>query len=45
MARLHELAAGGMDHWMFYITGAAEYRSTLVRRLTTEVIPKLGSSA
>ncbi len=42
VARLHELAADGMNHWMFYITGPADTRSTLVRRLTTEVIPKLG---
>ena len=45
VARLQELAAGGMNHWMFYITGAAEYRTDLVRRLTTEVIPKIEAPA
>ena len=40
--RLGERAAAGMNHWMFYITGTAEYRSNLVHQLATGVIPKIG---
>ena len=39
--RMRELAAKGMPHWMFYITGTKEARTTLVEKLTQGVIPRL----